>query len=841
MAIILSNFPPGAPNFLEKLAVLRYVVRHCDLITTHYKFMNFRSFASRIAIPAMLFSFAAACDTGQENDGANESKPNPADNGVVISTSAKTTGNTILTNITEIGLFDGAGRVSCLVIDRTDSNHLIAGAATGGLWTSSNRGKTWTPIDDHLPTLNIRSLTQNPLQTNTWYASTYTLMRTGPNQTDTRPDIYKSTDGGQTFQLVPATAGTFSLVLKVVCSPIDQNTVYAIADGFGGTRGVYRSTNNAQSFTHVFPISTEVNDLEILPDGSLLVTAGTEVYRSPNGNPGTYTLSVNGLNGSNTFTAIDLAFCQSQPNHIYGITTGGNSGVGVFRSTNGGQNWSFLQSLNSGVFTRAIGVKPNNPAFFFAGSVGMYLSQTSGNAFSYYPVGGVDYWSVNFDPHNPDKVIITFDQGVTEINLNPFNPDPYTAFVRRDSLLNCAQIYAGDYFATGDRVVIGMQDLGTVQAWVGGTRNVQGYDGGYCYFHKQDSTVIYGSIQNAGLFKKVNQHIPFPQPGYTNPIDILNQLDADNDGDVDEGSYFIHPFWVNDADGEQLYFPTRKRLWRSTDGGDNWTPISSVYWLTAPGSAQIEIEGNHKSNPIIYWTVRDTLWVMTNAKTATAGNEIKIKLPDNVQNIRRDPTNDSIIFLTTHQLITGPRIYRSSNLFNGNVQWTDLTGNLPDNISVRCVEVNPDDKDQMIAGTSAGLYVSSDGGIHWEKELQFPSVGILRTSMRPSDKRLFIFTYGRGAWAASFPASNKVSEIPGRIKLAVWPNPSTDIIHVGVPEISKHTVIQVVSMDGKVVRTASNLQHTPHAISIRDLPAATYLVIMKEGNRQTGIGRVVKQ
>jgi hypothetical protein len=43
---------------------------------------------------------------------------------------------------------------------------------------------------------------------------------------------------------------------------------------------------------------------------------------------------------------------------------------------------------------------------------------------------------------------------------------------------------------------------------------------------------------------------------------------------VDEGALFIQPFWMNNADGEQLYYPTKRRLWRSVNGGSSWQPIS---------------------------------------------------------------------------------------------------------------------------------------------------------------------------------------------------------------------------------------------------------------------------
>src|SRR5690606_9206309 len=140
--------------------------------------------------------------------------------------------------------------------------------------------------------------------------------------------------------------------------------------------------------------------------------------------------------------------------------------------------------------------------------------------------------------------------------------------------------------------------------------------------------------------KKMNAYIRFPNPGYTQPVTIMNQMDADNNNTIDDGAFFIHRFWVSDADGEQLYFPTKKRLWRSTDGGDNWSVISGTYSATSANG--IDILGNNKPNPTVYWTFNSELWIIPNAKTATTGSELKVNMPSAARSITLHPNNDSI-------------------------------------------------------------------------------------------------------------------------------------------------------------------------------------------------------
>lgn len=747
---------------------------------------------------------------------------------------AKTSGTTFIQNISELRRDDLCGRIMCLVIDKTNSNHLIAGANTGGLWESNNRGKTWSPIDDHLPSLSIYSIAQDPVQTNIYYASSFeNMLATGNNP---RPDILKSTDGGKTFQLLPATAGSFTRVRKLATSPNTSGVLYALS-GYGtSTRGLYRSTDYGQSFIQVFTYSGfSERDVEVMPNGSVIITVGADVYRSPNGNSGTFNL-VNGLNGTNTFTNMDISYCSAQPAVMYGLATGGSVNVGVFKSTDAGKNWTYMKKLNVGRFTNAIGVKPDDPNFVIGGSVGIELTRDGGNSFISYTAGGVDYWSVNYDPANPDRVFTTLDHGINEYVLSPFNSDPQQSYTERDSTLNTAQIYFGDYWNIGDRVVMGMQDNGTLVAG-NEEASVGSADGTYCYFHKQDSTVIYFATQNGKIMKKENAFIPFPNTGFKRPAYILNQLDADNNNTVDEGVSFVHPFWMNNADGEQLYYPTRKRLWRSTDGGDNWLPISGTYSTTQ----QMDAIGNNKPDPIVYWTVEKGLWVMPNAKTAKAGDEFQIPMPGNAETITLHPGNDSIVYMVKSNAGGGPRVYKSDNIFKANVQWQDITGDLP-SLLVRCIDVNPDNENELVLGTERGLYVSADGGQHWEQELQFPSVIVSRIRVRETDKRIFIFSYGRGAWAASFPGATSITDAEHQERtLTVWPNPGEKVIHVGAENITKNTSVRLYSLDGKLLQKMSDLQHTPISMNVEDLPSGNYIISTYEGTIRIASAQFVKK
>ncbi|HTM66648.1 MAG TPA: hypothetical protein VL093_10030, partial [Flavipsychrobacter sp.] len=158
-----------------------------------------RSYLGTMLVPCVLLLFiASSCSSngGKEKRHYTSEQEDEEGDGIMITSAAKVTGTVFLTNVHEIVSSDLTGRIKCMVIDKADSNHLIAGAESGGLWSSYNRGRTWSPINDQLPSLYIRSISQDPLQLNTYYVSTATFMLAGSTPGVYRPDIYKSTDGG---------------------------------------------------------------------------------------------------------------------------------------------------------------------------------------------------------------------------------------------------------------------------------------------------------------------------------------------------------------------------------------------------------------------------------------------------------------------------------------------------------------------------------------------------------------------------------------------------------------------------------------------------------------------
>lgn len=55
-----------------------------------------------------------------------------------------------------------SGRVSAIAVDPTNVNHLLVGAANGGVWESRDRGASWSPRTDDAATLTVGAIAFHP-------------------------------------------------------------------------------------------------------------------------------------------------------------------------------------------------------------------------------------------------------------------------------------------------------------------------------------------------------------------------------------------------------------------------------------------------------------------------------------------------------------------------------------------------------------------------------------------------------------------------------------------------------------------------------------------------------
>ncbi len=243
-----------------------------------------------------------------------------------------------------IGPASMGGRIDDVEVAASDSSIIYAGYAVGGVWKSENNGTTWTPVFDTYTTASIGDIAIHPTNPNIVYVGTG---EANNRQTTSFGDgIYKTTDGGKTFQNI-GLKETQSIA-RIVIDPKSPETVYVAAIGhlFGPSpdRGIYKTTDGGKSWNKVKFVDddTGFTDLAIDPSNSSTVYAASYQRRRSGccfngGGPGsglwkstdagrTWTkISSKGLPGG-TYGRIALDVSRSNPNVVYVQIEAGNVG-----------------------------------------------------------------------------------------------------------------------------------------------------------------------------------------------------------------------------------------------------------------------------------------------------------------------------------------------------------------------------------------------------------------------------------------------------------------------------------------------------------------------------------
>jgi uncharacterized protein (TIGR03437 family) len=229
------------------------------------------------------------------------------------------------------------------------------------------------------------------------------------------PGVYKSTDGGAQWQLTgqanPATAPTS--VLSVAVDPKTPSTIYATTL----FAAVYKSTNSGQSYEIKSLPASNISQVLIDPvtTTTLYAATGNGVFRSQNGGD-TWTALNTGLNRFGGGQPPRVNRLVSDPNNsliLYADTT-----FGAYRTTNGGAQWQAINNglgQASGIEVLTLMIDPASPQTLYAGTAGF-------NGGLYKTVDGGAAWFAS----NAGLFVLSggqlFPLGVRALALDPTMP-----------------------------------------------------------------------------------------------------------------------------------------------------------------------------------------------------------------------------------------------------------------------------------------------------------------------------------------------------------------------------------------------------------------------------------
>lgn len=751
-------------------------------------------------------------------------------------------------NVRFIGPHNASSRTRAIVNDRSNASVLFAGSTTGGLWKSVNQGQNWSAVDDFSTGMNITCLEQNPLNPDVLYYGTGEYKNRKIR--DSGSGVYRSTDHGNTFIQLSATANPdFWFVYDISHSPLQDSTLYVAT----ALNGVYRSNDAGQSFQTVFHNGKTVSDVKCLPNGEILLAVSYDgIYISATGDSGTFIKAAG--TPSSGFSRIETAYCDSFPDFMYAVFSDSlqsmSSGLhGMYKSSDGGHSWSVITNPdNVGFFPYAdymlsIAVKPDNPNFVVVGGAQGCYTTNGGQSYIYLQYPNIDQHKYLFSANNPNVFYAGHDQGLTRFTISGSN-------LTHNDLIqgyHTVQVWGGGFFPYGDDVFIGSQD-NKFKYNRGGSSNFQtlnnyGIDGKYCHIHPQQNQIAYA----LGDFGYVMRSDNFNgNPPTLNPK--LIGLDVDGDNVVDDDTWYDCRLEMDYANGDRLFLSTRDHIWKSSNRGDVWSRVTNSFagGNNSPHPYAMELVDN-PSQTLYVGGTRGLLLRINNVFTSVPGMETNLSgsspqvlIPSGrIQDLKAHPTHVGELYAGIRDPGVSPRVWRITGADGLNPQWNDISGNLSQEIHVYSLELDPTQPDSVIfAGTEYGLWYTTDGGTNWSRDQTIPPVTIYDIRLRLTDRKLFVFTFGRGVWTADLDSVTSIHSEEGVGQaIQVYPNPSDGIFHLSGPGFTSAEPFTVIVCDALGREVFRVRQST--VLDLKNLSAGMYVVKTYFGKTQN-ITRIIK-
>ncbi|MEM6515262.1 MAG: YCF48-related protein, partial [Bacteroidota bacterium] len=157
----------------------------------------------------------------------------------------------------------GVGRVTAIASESGNSDHMIVGGETGGVWKTLDGGTTWQVLTDNMPSLNVYSLAIDPTNPSIYYWGSSSAA------------IFKSSDAGATWTLLNDLGG--GTVNKILIDATNTNKMYMSIE----FSGLYKTTDGGVSWSLIHPNATNGYDFEFKPgDTSVIYASGNDFFIS---------------------------------------------------------------------------------------------------------------------------------------------------------------------------------------------------------------------------------------------------------------------------------------------------------------------------------------------------------------------------------------------------------------------------------------------------------------------------------------------------------------------------------------------------------------------------------
>ncbi len=639
---------------------------------------------------------------------------------------------------------NGMGRLNAIAFHPKDSNIIWAGAPAGGLWKTSDKGKTWTCNTDTLPTLGVSSIVIHPNQPDIIYIGTGDRDASDAYSRG----VMKSTDGGNSWQWANSGMGNATVGMMVIDEK-RPDTLLAATSG-----GIYRTTNGGSSWTLVQG-GGFFKDIVFKPGSAdtLYATRNGLFFRSVN-NGINWTQISSGLPSGTSRGAI--AVSKSAPELVYFVLTNSSTFNSLCLSTNGGSSFSVRSTspnimdyshLGSGTGGQAwydldIAADPHQAGVIYVGGVNIFKSTDSGAT-----------WKINAHWVGTGAPNMHADQHVLEFSPSGFGLyagndggiyetfNGGTQWLELSQGLGIAQIYRLAQSATQRETVInGYQDNGTGMMENGKWYTVMGGDGMDCQINPSDASWAYSDLYYGDVRRYKN--------GSFN-----GKIAGSGSNGITESGAWVTSFVLQEGTPTTMFIGY-KNVWRSTNV--TASSASAVAWTKISDNL-----GGSNSQNIVYLenTVTDPniLYMSRGDQKMFRSDNVNAASPTWTDLTSSLPSSGTVVWIESHPsianrlfIIRNNKIYQSNNK-GGN--WTDISGGLPAIPLLSLVCDSSSRRNAMYIGTYMGVFYYDTVQASWTWFNQGMPVNTRATDLDiyydvsgRAQSHIVASTYGRGNW-----------------------------------------------------------------------------------------------
>jgi len=681
-----------------------------------------------------------------------------------------------------IGPFRG-GRSTASTGITTDNQTYFMGTTGGGLWKTTDAGLSWDNVSDgYFSTGSVGAVSVSESDNNIVVVG----MGESPVRgvmTSSGDGVYKSRDGGNTWEHLGLEKTKH--ISQIIIHPNNPDIMYTAAQGspYDGTteRGIYKTTDGGATWEKVLFVDkmSGANDLAMDYNNPRVLYAsfwdhqrlpwyvrsggnGSGIWKTTDGGENWKKLT-EGL-PKKVMGKIGVTVSRANPNLVYAIIESDEGGL--YRSEDAGDSWVLV---NEDRVLRArswyymhIFADPSDENIVYVLNAPMMKSIDKGKTFTNIQVPHGDNHHLWINPNDSD-IMINSNDGGSNISFNggkswSTQKNQPTAQFYRVNVDNRFPYWVYGGQQDNSTVAIKSSSFSNGISWKDWIAGVGGCETAYVAFDPDNPVLMYAGCYQ-GIITEYNSVLDnnknimaYPEMGLGEPSD--------------EQKYRFNwnaPILVSMHDSDVIYHAANKLL-KTSDRGVTWKEISPDLTRNkrenmGPGGGPITNEG---AGGEIYHTIyyvaesphdKDVIYAGADDGllhiTMDGGKSWKNITPEMeegmINSIEVSPHDPATVFIAFNRYKFDdfkPYVLKSDDFGN---TWEVFNQGIEENSFVRVVREDKVKKGLLYAGTERGIYLSMNGGENWTKwQRNLPIVPI--TDLKVHNNDLVVATQGRSFW-----------------------------------------------------------------------------------------------